>query len=321
MDYTKKTLKELKIICKERNIKGISRKNKETLINLIQQIDNKKETILKNDKINDKINIKESLIKLETKWIKWTEKSKSINFKSTIRGVGDGEKKVAAEFNTKVLGQNSPYDMDIIINGKKIQCDVKKLDTQDDFNTGVKGRNSLRYIKNKLVLLFQSINIFYKSDIFTQDERNMLSSCADISSDELAVGTIKKLNNICIMLNNKKTNLIKELPKIKFHTNLSKNMISLPLHLYYLICEETGIEFQSEFEPYIKIIKILSRMNHPYIDKPNIFMDELNGLVNIFTDIMIIIVDAQKGYMLIEDLKQIQFLRITLGNPRFKITF
>jgi len=64
----------------------------------------------------------------------WTDKSKDIPFKSNIKGVGNGEDKVAAE-----LRQISPNYM--IVDGKP--CDVKKLDAKDDFNTGKKGRVAL----------------------------------------------------------------------------------------------------------------------------------------------------------------------------------
>lgn len=40
MNYSNKTIAELKIICKERRIKGITRKNKQGLIELIQQNEN-----------------------------------------------------------------------------------------------------------------------------------------------------------------------------------------------------------------------------------------------------------------------------------------
>jgi hypothetical protein len=61
-----------------------------------------------------------------------------------MKGVGDGEQKVASELDTNILGQNSDFDMKIVIDGNKYECDVKKLDnntftplhiyTIEDFN-------------------------------------------------------------------------------------------------------------------------------------------------------------------------------------------
>ena len=55
MDYSKKTCKELFVICKEKNIKGYSKKKKEDIINLIQDKEPKQieMTESKNDMTND----------------------------------------------------------------------------------------------------------------------------------------------------------------------------------------------------------------------------------------------------------------------------
>jgi hypothetical protein len=49
MNYLNKTIPELKAICKERNIKGISKKNKKTLIELIQQKETEPNVTQKNN--------------------------------------------------------------------------------------------------------------------------------------------------------------------------------------------------------------------------------------------------------------------------------
>lgn len=40
------------------------------------------------------------------KWNPWTEKSSIISFISSSKNYGDGEEKIAKEFNTQPLGQN-----------------------------------------------------------------------------------------------------------------------------------------------------------------------------------------------------------------------
>ena len=63
-------------------------------------------------------------------------------------------------------------------------------------------------------------------------------------------------------------------------------------------------------------------MSHPYIDNPDNFKEDINSLVSkLFTNTKIIIVHEQKGYIILEDISRIKFLRITRGSPRFKVIF
>lgn len=48
-------------------------------------------------------------IKVYMNWTRWSEKSKDIPFKSTLKGVGDGEQKMSAELETPIKGQNSSF--------------------------------------------------------------------------------------------------------------------------------------------------------------------------------------------------------------------
>ena len=160
---------ELKALCKERKIKGITGKSKEELIEMITQRD---ATPVSAPKIEAETDVKViPPVKVEMIWIPWSEKSKDIPFKSTITGVGDGEQKMERELDTPILGQNSAYDMMPIINSIKTKCDVKKLDTQNDFNTGKEGRDALRPIKMLHTIFLDSLNIFVKSPLFTPEEK------------------------------------------------------------------------------------------------------------------------------------------------------
>jgi len=249
-------------------------------------------------------------------WVKWTDKSKKIFFKSDKNGIGDGEEKVACELGVKIQGQNSHYDLMVNFNGIYKECDVKKLDVQNDFNTGKKGRDFIRNIKTKHILLLEAFILFSKSNLFTEDERNILNVTEDISPDELSVGTILKLHNMCIMVNSKMNNMSSSIPKIKPFENCK----SMPLNIYYLICKKINIDFPKEYEAYIDVIHILNHMEHEYIFEPDKFMDDLNNLTEMFNDTTLIIVDDKKGYAFINKNK-IKFLRVTRGNPRFKVIF
>jgi hypothetical protein len=252
-------------------------------------------------------------------WNKWSEKSKDIPFKSASSGVGHGEHKVAGELEIQVLGQNSTYDMMLNLNGLMSKCDVKKLDKQDDFNTGKKGRDALRCIKTSITILLDSLSNFANSDIFTPDESKMILWFKDVSPDELAVGTLKKLKEVCKMLFLKKEILRSSIPLVPF--TIYSQTSDMSLDLFYTNCEKLGLTFPSEFFSFIKTIKIIQLMDHPYINEPEELTNDLNSLVfKIFEDIKLIIVDSNKGYMLV-DIRNIQFYRITRGYPRFKVIF
>lgn len=261
-------------------------------------------------------------IKLKAKmsWTPWSEKSKDIPFKATKTGVGDGEDKVAAEMETRTLGQNSPYDMEFVYNGTLTKFDVKKLDAQDDFNTGKKGRDALRPLKHLHTNLLISIATLSESTLFTPDEQGLLNQLHDVSPDELAVGTLKKLCSICEMLHLKEKALRATLPSIPFNALSYKK--DMPLDLFYYNCQKLSIAFPEEYSDYEATIQVLQKMDHIYIRHPKQLMEDLNALVQkVFTEVKPIVVDNDKGYMILKDVFQIQFYRITRGHPRFKVIF
>lgn len=250
-------------------------------------------------------------------WIPWTDKSKNVLFKSNINGIGDGEKKVSCELETNVLGQNSPFDMKPIINGVPTCCDVKKLDTQNDFNTGVKGRDALRDIKMKLINLFQSICFLSKSKVFTTEETKLLEFFVGVSPDELAVGTICKLKAVCQMLNTRYTNILESI----HHIQPIKDLPVMSLYQYYNICEILQLPFPSEYSSHEPTLKFLKYMDNVYIQEPSLIGEDLDNLVNCLKDITLIVVNEKKGYMFIHDIRRVKFMRITRGHPRFQIKF
>lgn len=259
-------------------------------------------------------------IKVYMNWTRWSEKSKDIPFKSTLKGVGDGEQKMSAELETPIKGQNSSFDMAPILNGIRVKCDIKKLDSQNDFNTGKKGRDVLRPVKMLHTMLLDSLSLFEKSDLFTHEEKEKLKNVKDSSPDELAVGTLKKISEICLMLNRKKPILRSKLPHIP--VTIYTQTTQMPLDIFYYNCQKLGLDFPYEYTDHIETIQILQKMDHIYIDEPAKFMEDLHSIVGkLFTDIKIIIVDEKKGFILVPDTTRIRFYRITRGNPRFQVLF
>lgn len=318
MNYSKMKNDELNAICKELKNKGVTGKKKNELIEMIKQRDATPVSVQKNEvKTDVKV---EPPVKVEMNWTGWSEKSKDIPFKSIQKGVGDGEQKLSGELDTPIKGQNSSFDMNPTLNGIKVKCDVKKLDSQNDFNTGKTGRDALRPMKMLHTTLLDSISIFEKSDIFTREQREKFATVKDKSPDELAVGTLRKIKEICEILHEKKTTIRSNLPSVP--CTLYGQIKEMPLDIFYHNFQKLGLEFPSEFTPHIEPILILQKMEHVYIDKPAKFMEDLNNIVEkLFNDIRIIIVDDKKGYIILPDITRIKFYRITRGNPRFQVLF
>lgn len=247
-------------------------------------------------------------------WNNWTDKSENIPFISKIKGVGDGEEKIAHELNSKVLGQNSDYDMKITIDNKEYNCDIKKLDN-NTFNTGVKGRNALRPIKNNISELLEILKKISNSHILTETEKCKIKELHNISPDEICVSNIQKINDICIMLNEKQENIVSSLPNI--YEEFRKKEVRLDK--YSKICELYDEEIPEQYHSYKEKLIFLKNISHIYILTPKLLIESLNNLVNIFNDITLIFVDEKKGYCIWNKLESIKFERITRGHPRFRI--
>ena len=263
-------------------------------------------------------------VNIEMNWNPWTDTSKDIPFKSTTSGIGDGEEKVARELDTHVLGQNSPYDMKPTINGIPVECDVKKLDTQNDFNTGVKGRNALRPIKTTILLLLESIHplncLLSEGTLCNTKEKEILQSLMRVSPDELAVGTIQKLKRVCEMLHRIRKTILESIPTVQPFADTS-GPVSMTLDVYYTVCKKMERPFPEEYSSYKPTLEMLTHLENKYIRHPNLLTDDLNNLVHFLNEMTIVIVDEKKGYIVMSDVSRIKFLRITRGHPRFEILF
>jgi len=67
-------------------------------------------------------------------------------------------------------------------------------------------------------------------------------------------------------------------------------------------------------------VKLLKYFTHIYIDNYQLFNDELDNIKSIFDNKLLIFVDEIKGfYIMTEPMLKVEFIRITRGNPRFKI--
>ena len=97
-------------------------------------------------------------------WNSWTKKSKHVPFKAPAKGYGDGEHKLAAEYNIQQNGQNVSYDLTMPF-GEHWEC--KKIDSDGSFRLGVEITPLYAPIIANLLSIFHKIK--YIDNILLDD--------------------------------------------------------------------------------------------------------------------------------------------------------
>ena len=271
----------------------------------------------------------------KNQWNSWTEKSKDIPFKSTEIAVGDGEKKLGAEYDTTPLGQNVSYDLDIF----NEQWEVKKLDPDNSFRLGVEVASSYRQIIDIVTRILEQSICLEKSLIDSTIGNNIRSCIREIKSqtsgrtqtllidglrkNEVSASNLKKADKIIQTL---KKIIIKEQKNISLYSSYdgSKKDYDLLTAFKKLSFEPISIEKKlsilgnSDF--YNRLLLTNAVGNDLMLFKNISLREKLNELVReIFTDIKLVLVHENRGYKPITEMQKIYCNRITSGNPRCKI--
>lgn len=251
-------------------------------------------------------------------WNIWSDKCKHIPFKSNKPSIGDGEDRLAYEFDTKPLGQNFPYDINI--NGEK--WELKKLDN-GSFNSGKNGRISVALLKQNIIDSLNDAKSFL-NEININELSNMIDSITDYG--ELCEKKCKEdgtLHSIYKLLNYHKTQLEQNINMVEVFDIDTGNKVLITESEYYkrAMCCKVNIEtIKIRLGNNYKNAKLLSYLTHEYIVNPNKILDDFKELKFIFKDYILVFVDEILGYypMTNPELK-ISFQRITRGNPRFYV--
>lgn len=244
-------------------------------------------------------------------WNKWTSKSKNCEFKSFKKAIGDGEAKLALEFETQLLGQNSIYDMNV---GSE-KWEVKKLDHKS-FNSGKIGMTALEPI---LIKINESIDLVKNFEARTDNKR--LSNVRYISKlNELCENKCKKDGTIHV--------LFKEMHDIREQILRDDELIEC----FDIITGQKNYIKKDEFYKRAiacnvpdEVIKNKIGMfspapKHEYFEFPDNFLRDLSALANIFSGYVLVFVDETLGFYPMKDPeKNIKFVRITRGCPRFTV--
>lgn len=254
-------------------------------------------TISKQKKIKKKkLNIVENEIKSEPTldlkfdvWNEWSSKSKNVVFKSKIKCVGNGEKKLAKELDisTPLGGQNSTADLHHCQLGK---ISVKDM-TNDDCTLGTEGCQHMRKIFRQIINPFVSWTEKYNSKCkYVNKIYNLLNTSSGTSRLTILEGIDRyelSKSNLC-----KLNNILDDIKKTKLN---KKKYESLKSEYINDICEN----FKD---------KTLQELLNECVRKEA-------------TDKTLIIVNKQKGWVVIKDVNKITCPRITRGSPRINFCY
>jgi hypothetical protein len=277
------------------------------------------EVVSKYKKVDEDIN---TLINIKfNSWNPWNEESQKVPYKSTTKGIGNGEDRVAFILKTKTLGQNNAYDMDLSIPGINSKGEVKELDSANSFKAGRNGRDLLRPIKNDIItflILIKSLSI--------DKIKEKVEIISEMSPDEICESNIIILSEICELLYNLKKDIptnTKVYTCYDILTGEKKEINSTKLYKLLKADNRSIDEIKKELgNDEYENEKLLEELNHCYINNPKMMMDNLNEIYSIlFKEITLIFVDEDKGYYIGTTNTNIKFNRITMGTPRFKVIF
>ena len=265
-------------------------------------------------------------IKIENdKWIDWPEETKNIPYKTNIKGQGPGEDRIAHLFHTTPKGQNLPYDIDLPNYYQNTKGEVKELDSADTFRTGRDGRDRLRPIKTLIMTLVDTINrLISESSEYIDDAIKRKMVCiSKISPDEICKSNVSLINDICKYLHDLKQLKYNDLPNVDIFNSITGLPTKVNMLMVYNIMvaeEQPELEIKKKLGSHFDKIRLLTYLKHTYIIYPAKFMDDLNGICDIFNLSTLIFVNKKGYYILCSNIKEkICFERITLGNPRFKV--
>ena len=271
----------------------------------------------------------------KTSWKSWTTKSKGVSWKSSKSYIGDGEDKLAKEFDTSPLGQNDSHDLDI--NNEK--WEVKKLDDAKSFRLGVEIASKYNDLLFRLINCFdalQTVKDHLVSEFFKEKIIRILndvnaswgtartSILAGLLKNEVGELNLTKLEELLEELKE----IIKfEHQKIKLYSSYDGKIYEYKssdaikkIHLENISVDRKIEIFGSPESFDQNFIKSKIQQNLKIL-KDQTLKEHLNDMVReVFDDLILVIVDEQKGYMPISSIEKIYCHRITSGGPRCRIT-
>lgn len=260
-------------------------------------------------------------------WNPWTQISAHIPFKSNKRCIGDGEAKLAAEFDIKPMGQNTSFDLHLPF-GEKWEC--KKCDSDKSFRLGVDISSPYTRILHNVISLMDGIIDVYDQMIGDTITKSEIGDCLKKIAKTSMIDKFEKHEVSASSLKNAD----EIIAKIKLLTNVDNKLIHLysskdaSLREYSLLAafekltiEElpsqdiSNIVAGTENFNKLLIIRAIGTVIEKF--KRYSLTDMLNNIVrSTFTSKRLVLVHEQYGFMLVENLNFLVCNRITSGKPR-----
>jgi len=264
-------------------------------------------------------------------WNKWSDKSKNVAYERS-RDFGAGEKKLAEEFGTTPLGQNSSYDL--YVNGVKYE--VKEQDTDGSFRLGVESLGEYNKIIIKLLNIFNSVEklksvlsdsrlkeelVKIYESIFEKKWGNSRTLIYDgfkkseVSESNLNVAE-KQINALIELMSYeflKKIELFSPVSALKkdFLIENAYDLLILDGQESDYIKQKLGNDFN--------LAVIRSSLRELKFFKEDSLKSKLNKVVrDVFLDKKLVLVNKKMGYKIINNYENLVCYRITQGGPRCK---
>ena len=259
------------------------------------------------------------------KWLPWP--STRIPYKKS-NGVGPGEYRIASLLNTVPLGQNAPYDFNLNIPGLNPRGEVKETDAGNSFKTGRDGRNAWRPIHVQVILFQEVLISLMATNAALDDIVPLIQELIAMSPDEICERNIYKISIVCEALYDLKTSMQQSIRMYTIYDIFTGMPVEVSGSVVYnvqqaqQVTQSHTLQLKDKLQDDYPKAHLIHILQHPYIDDPSLFQQQLNSLAEtLFHDLTIILVN-QKGYFIMtEPAKQLMCNRITMGVPRFKGTF
>lgn len=267
-------------------------------------------------------------------WNVWTAKSRHVLFKSNQTAIGDGEQKLAAEFDVTPLGQNVSHDLEV--NGEK--WEVKKMDSDHSFRLGVEVSSNYRVVINSVLRILECV-LNLEEELVDSQICETIKGCIErikstsgqsrtplldgLRKNEVSESNLNKANDIIETL---KHLVIYEEEKIDLftsHDGSTKKYDSIiayrKLSLESITVQEK-VAFFGDLNKYCKVLLTSSIINDLRIFKEISLREKLNSIIReVFSEIKLVLVHKNYGFRPVSDLSYIYCNRITSGNPRCKL--
>lgn len=270
-------------------------------------------------------------------WIAWPEESKHVDFISVMKGIGDGEQRLAYLFGGSIMGGSKSYDLVIRGSGR---WEVKDLTAGNSIRPCTQGTRMYLNVYNRLANAVKEMRDFlnevFKPDCLTQvSERDlkMLMYVGDyltanytnlVESGEISKTRFVELKKVVTFVSTFKEKRESDV----VHDLLTNDYFveGIDHKTYISIAKQLAKTDEFVASRFDKVDFALDNLRDPMFDDP----DELVKLVNSIkaTSIFgvhadgLILVHKEKGFFVISHDRMdnlVIFDQVTQGKPKFKL--